>query len=111
MCNIVAIFYISKFILIVLVETLSVISRCATVWVDNILTLFSTNILYKCSVGGKHLTIFFLLTFYYFFATAVWVDDMFMGTALLAAWSRISGEVEHLQYAARQVPDMKCSQM
>ena len=41
----------------------------------------------------------------YLFAT-VWVDDMFMGTALLAAWSRISGEVEHLQYAARQVPDM-----
>jgi len=36
-------------------------------------------------------------------ALTVWVDDMFMGTALLAAWSRISGEVEHLQYAARQV--------
>jgi len=36
-------------------------------------------------------------------ALTVWVDDMFMGTALLAAWSRISGEVEHLDYAAGQV--------
>ena len=37
------------------------------------------------------------------YGVTVWVDDMFMGTALLAAWSRISGEVEHLDYAAGQV--------
>ena len=37
------------------------------------------------------------------YAATVWVDDMFMGTALLAAWSRISGQLEHLHFAAEQV--------
>ena len=37
------------------------------------------------------------------YAPTVWVDDMFMGTALLAAWSRISGQLEHLHFAAEQV--------
>ena len=34
---------------------------------------------------------------------AVWVDDMFMGTAVLVAWARMTGQLEHLEYAAEQV--------
>ena len=31
--------------------------------------------------------------------TAVWIDDMFMGTAVLVEWAKLTGEVEHLEYA------------
>ena len=31
---------------------------------------------------------------------------MYMGTAVLVAWARLSGEVEHLEYAGRQLVAM-----
>ena len=38
--------------------------------------------------------------------TAVWVDDMFMGTAVLVEWAKLTGDGEHLEYAGQQVKRM-----
>ena len=35
--------------------------------------------------------------------TGVWVDDMFMGTAVLVEWAKITGDVEYLEYACWQL--------
>merc|ERR550519_625389 len=35
--------------------------------------------------------------------TAVWIDDMFMGTAVLVEWAKLTGDAQHLQYAGEQI--------
>lgn len=36
-------------------------------------------------------------------AQGIWVDDMFMGTALATEWGTLSGDQSHVLWAAEQV--------